>query len=132
MGEPAARVDVEALCRALGIRVDTVDPFNVKKATRKIRELVDMGSGVRVLIMKRACELLRMKREKAKPMVVQVSEEKCKGLKCAVCYGLFRCPAFVKYEETGRARINETACSGCGACVNVCPSQAITVKGSAA
>ncbi len=130
-GEPAPRIDIQDLCRSMGITVETVDPFEIKLSIKKIRELVNMDGGVRVLIMKRACELLRMKREKVKPWTVEVNAEKCLGSKCAVCYAKFRCPAFVRDEETGEAVIKQTACSGCGVCATICPGQAITLEETA-
>jgi indolepyruvate ferredoxin oxidoreductase alpha subunit len=126
MGGPAKQIDIETLCQALGIPVETMDPFQTRQATRRIRELVNQGEGVRVLIMKRACELLRMKREKTARLTVRVDQEKCLGAKCAVCYRAFRCPAFVQDEASGKAVIKETACPGCGACIEVCPAQAIS------
>ncbi len=125
VGEPTRRIDIAKLCKSLDIPVESVDPFNIKTATRKMRELISEGNGVRVLIMKRACELLRMKREKVKPLTVRVNEEACLGSKCGVCYKAFRCPAFVKEPETGKALIREAGCPGCGACINVCPAKAI-------
>lgn len=125
MGETTTRVSIEELCRSLGVTVEVMDPFEIKDAVNKIRELVRMDGGVRILIMRRPCELLRMRREKVKPLTVRVDEEKCLGSKCGVCYRSFRCPAFVQDEETGKAMIKEAACPGCGACINVCPSKAI-------
>lgn len=125
MGEPTRRIDIEKLCKSLDVPVEKIDPFDIKVATKKIRELITEGSGVRVLIMKRACELLRMKRERVKPMTLRVNEEACLGSKCGVCYKAFRCPAFVKEPETGKAFIKEAGCPGCGACMNVCPANAI-------
>lgn len=126
MGEPANRIDIEAICRALGAQVTVSDAFDIKGTTGKIRELLKVKEGVRVLVLRRICELLRMKREKNKPLVVTVDAEKCRGEKCAICYSAFRCPAFVQDSETGKASIREEACPGCGVCINVCPSKAIT------
>jgi indolepyruvate ferredoxin oxidoreductase alpha subunit len=125
MGEPTKRVDIEKLCAALDVPVETIDPFDIKAGIKTLRDLINMEDGVRVLIMRRACELVRMKREKVKPMTVRVNEEKCLGSKCRVCYRAFRCPAFVEEPETGKAVIKEAACPGCGACVSVCPAKAI-------
>jgi indolepyruvate ferredoxin oxidoreductase alpha subunit len=126
VGEPAVQVDIEGLCRSLGIKVAVTDPFDIKGSTKKIRELLNMEGGVRVLIMKRACELLRAKRQKTKSGKVKILEEKCRGEKCRVCYSDFRCPALMQDPETGKSMILEDVCPGCGACVNVCPANAIT------
>jgi indolepyruvate ferredoxin oxidoreductase, alpha subunit len=126
MGEPANRIDIENLCRALGATVTVSDAFDVKATTAKIRELLKVDEGVRVLILRRVCELLRMKKEKKKPLVVKVDAQKCKGEKCAICYSAFRCPAFMQDTDTGKAAIREEACPGCGVCISICPSKAIT------
>ncbi len=128
MGGPAKRIEIEKVCKSLDIPVEIIDPFDIKAAINKIRELTREPAGVRVLIMKRACELLRMRREKVKPMAVRVNEDKCLGSKCAVCYKTFRCPAFVMKPDTGKAFIKETTCPGCGACISVCPAKAIELK----
>lgn len=126
MGEPANQIDIETLCRALGAKVTVSDAFDIKGTAAKIRELLKVNEGVRVLVLRRICELLRMKREKNKPLVVAVDAEKCKGEKCAICYSSFRCPAFVQDSDTGKASIRAEACPGCGVCISVCPSKAIT------
>ncbi len=126
MGEPANRIDIENLCRALGATVTVSDAFDIKGTTAKIRELLKVNEGVRILILRRVCELLRMKREKKKPLVVKVDTQKCKGEKCAICYSAFRCPAFMQDTDTGKASIREEACPGCGVCISICPSKAIT------
>jgi indolepyruvate ferredoxin oxidoreductase, alpha subunit len=126
VGEPARRIDIETLCRALGTTVETSDAFDIKGTTAKIRKLLKMDRGVKVLVLRRVCELLRMKQEKRKPLVVKVDSQKCRGEKCAICYSAFRCPAFVQDPDTGKAEIRQEACPGCGVCVTVCPSKAIS------
>lgn len=126
VGDSTQAIDIEGLCRSLGASVTIADAFDIKGTTSKIRELLKIEEGVRVLIVKRMCELLRMKRQKSKPSIVKVDDEKCRGAKCAICYSAFRCPAFVRNPETGKAQIKEEACPGCGVCVTVCPSKAIT------
>jgi len=125
-GEAAHRIDIENLCRAIGATVAVSDAFDIKDTTAKIRKLLKIGEGVRVLIIRHVCELLRMKQEKRKPLVVKVDAEKCRGAKCAICYSAFRCPAFVQDPDTGKAAIREDACPGCGVCISVCPSKAIS------
>ena len=126
MGEPANRIDIEKLCLALGAKVAVSDAFDIRGTTAKIREFLKVDEGVRVLILRRICELLRMKRVKKKPLVVTVDAQKCKGEKCAICYSAFRCPAFVQDPDSGKSSIRDEACSGCGVCISVCPSKAIT------
>ncbi len=126
IGEPANRIDIQTLCQALGARVAVSDAFDIKGSTAKIREFLKVDEGVRVVILRRACELLRMKREKRKPFVMKVETRKCRGEKCAICYSSFRCPAFMQDADTGKASIREDSCAGCGVCISICPSKAIT------
>ena len=131
VGDSVPPIDIETLCRSLGVSVTVADAFDIKGTTANIRELLKIDQGVRVLIVRRMCELLRMKRHKNKPFMVKVDDEKCRGEKCGICYSAFRCPAIVRNQETGKAQIREDACPGCGVCVNVCPSKAITREAQA-
>lgn len=126
VGEPTAKVDIENICRSLGCEVTICDPFDVRGTIKTIRKLLKEEEGVRVLILRRSCEIFRMKKEKTKPFNVQILEDKCKGEKCAICSSVFRCPALFQDTATGKARIREEICSGCGVCVEICPFNAIT------
>ena len=128
MGQTAPRIDVVKLCESLGVPVAVADPFDIRATTRTLRELVDQKEGVRALVLRRTCELVRMKRSKNKPVAVVVNQEKCRGDECGVCYSKFRCPAFVQAPETGKSDIREDACAGCGVCVDICPFNAIEIQ----
>lgn len=126
IGEVAPEVDIENLCRAIGCRVTVADPFDIKKATKTIRKLLNDDKGVRVLILRRKCELVRMKDEKRQNYLISFNQEKCKGEKCRVCLTKFRCPGLVVNPRSGMIEIREDICSGCGACVEICPFNAIS------
>ena len=128
VGEAAPRVDVVKLCESLGVPVTVGDPFDLRGTTKLLRGLMAEDGGVRVLVLRRACELVRMKRQKNKPLKVVVNQDKCKGDECGTCYSKFRCPAFVRDARTGKASIREDACPGCGVCVSVCPFKAIEIQ----
>jgi indolepyruvate ferredoxin oxidoreductase alpha subunit len=127
VGKPTQRIDVEKLCHALGCKVTVSDPFDTRGTTKTIRALLQ-EEGVRVLILRRDCEIVRMKREKLKPFEIQIDEEKCKGTECAICSSEFRCPALFQDEKTGKTRIKEDICSGCGVCAAICPFKSIVRK----
>lgn len=130
VGEQTTPLDIEKFCLSLGCSVTVSDPFDIKGTTRKLRELLRNKNGeknnVRVLILRRTCELVRMRNEKNKPFKVLVHDELCKGEACGICSKSFRCPALVIDSVQNKAQIREDACSGCGVCVEVCPFSAIS------
>ena len=116
-GDPAAKVDLEALCRALGInRVRVVDPYDLKACEAAVREEL-AASEPSVIISRRPCVLL--KSVKAAPSLV-VDADKCRS--CKRCMGL-GCPAISMHD--GKAKIDNTLCVGCGVCKQLCAFDAI-------
>jgi len=132
LGEPKRRIDIETLCQSLGCEVEVCDPFDIRATTKKMRELMKREGGVRVLILRRACELKRMKQEKTTPYRMRIDQETCKGSECEICSSQFQCPAFDRDAVTGKAMVREDICSGCGVCVDVCPFKAIFKEAKAA
>ncbi|MBQ8605831.1 MAG: indolepyruvate ferredoxin oxidoreductase subunit alpha [Clostridia bacterium] len=116
-GDPAAKVDLEALCRALGInRVRVVDPYDLKACDTAVKEEL-AAAEPSVIISRRPCVLL--KSVKTKPALV-VNEDKCRS--CKRCMGL-GCPAISMKD--GKARIDATLCVGCDVCSQLCAFDAI-------
>ena len=116
-GDPAAKVNLEALCHALGInRVRVVDPYNLKECEVAIKEELAVAEPS-VIISRRPCVLL--KSVKAKP-ALKVAPDKCKS--CKRCMGL-GCPAISMKD--GKAKIDATLCVGCDVCKGLCPFDAI-------
>ena len=75
-GDPATKIDLEALCHALGInRVRVVDPYNLKETEAAVREEISVDEPS-VIISRRPCALLKY--VKAKPPV-KIDTEKCKS-----------------------------------------------------
>ncbi len=127
VGEPSPSVDPEAVCRSLGIRVEVADPFDLQDTTEKLLDLMQDDGGVRVLISRRKCALVRARKETA-AYKVRVDSEKCLGESCGcarLCTRIFQCPGLVWIGESGRAKIDEVICSGCGVCADICPASAI-------
>ncbi len=125
VGNPAKVVDIADFCRSLGCKIAVQDPFDIKGTTNKILEFLKDETGVRVIVMRRACDLIRMRQRKRQPYKVYVGEDKCKGKKCSYCTEAFACPGLTIVSESGKAQIVEGICVGCGVCVDVCPSKAI-------
>ena len=111
-GDPAGKIDLEALCRAMGIgRVRVVDPYDLAECDAAVKEEL-ASQGPSVIISRRPCALL--KTVKAKPPL-KIDPEKCKGCKSCMRIG---CPA-VSMKD-GKACIDETLCVGCGVCEQLC------------
>lgn len=111
-GEPAAKVNLEELCHALGIeRVRVVDPYNLKECEDAVLEELSVDEPS-VIISRRPCMLLKY--VKAKPPV-SVNEEKCVG--CKMCLKL-GCPA-ISFKDK-KAKVDYTQCVGCDVCTQLC------------
>ena len=116
-GDPAAAVDLEALCRAIGIkRVRVADPYHLAEMEQAILEelAVDEPS---VIISRRPCALLKYVKHNAP---LHVDTDKCKS--CKMCLKL-GCPAISM--KNGKACIDHTQCVGCGICEELCKFGAI-------
>jgi indolepyruvate ferredoxin oxidoreductase alpha subunit len=48
---------------------------------------------------------------------------RCLQCDCRICINLLGCPALI--VENGKAKVDESACPGCGVCAQVCPHEAI-------
>ena len=116
-GDPAAKVNLEALCHALGInRVRVVDPYDLKACEEAVLEEL-AAEEPSVIISRRPCVLLKY--VKAKPPL-RVNADACRGCKRCMKLG---CPA-ISFRE-GKARIDATLCVGCGVCEQLCAFDAI-------
>ncbi|MBQ7375340.1 MAG: indolepyruvate ferredoxin oxidoreductase subunit alpha [Clostridia bacterium] len=116
-GDPATKIDLEALCHALGInRVRVVDPYDLKATEKAIVEEL-AADEPSVIISRRPCALLKY--VKAKPSLV-IDPEKCRTCKACMKLG---CPAIS--IKGGKAVIDATLCVGCGICQQLCAFGAI-------
>ncbi len=111
-GDPAGRVDLEALARAMGIRrVRVVDPYNISECETAVKEELAVEEPS-LIISRRPCALL--KEVKHNPPLV-VNADKCKSCKMCMKIG---CPAIAMKD--GKAKIDATLCVGCGVCSQMC------------
>ena len=116
-GDPATKIDLEALCRALGFnRVRVVDPYDLKATEKVIMEEIS-AEEPSVIISRRPCALLKY--VKAKPSLV-IDSDKCRSCKACMKIG---CPAIAM--KNGKAHIDATLCVGCGVCKQLCAFDAI-------
>jgi indolepyruvate ferredoxin oxidoreductase alpha subunit len=126
MGRITEPVDVEALCRSLGVRVEVGDPYEMKATAEAIYRLMK-ETGPRVLLLRRKCALVQ-KREGGYPFKMTVDRERCLGEACGCgryCTRIFRCPGLIWDDEVHKAEIDEVICVGCGICADICPQGAI-------
>ncbi|MGN0793868.1 MAG: indolepyruvate ferredoxin oxidoreductase subunit alpha [Aristaeellaceae bacterium] len=116
-GDPCTKIDLETLCRAVGIRrVRVVDPYDLKQTEETILEEL-AAPEASVVISRRPCALLKYVKHK-KP--VTVDADKCRSCKLCMKIG---CPAIAMAEDGSgkvRATIDNTLCTGCGVCTQLC------------
>ena len=116
-GDPAGKIDLEALCRAMGFtRVRVVDPYDLA-ATEKVLLEELAAEEASVIISRRPCALLKYVKH-APPL--HVVADKCRSCKACMKLG---CPAISMRE--GKCVIDSTQCVGCGVCEELCKFSAI-------
>ena len=111
-GDPAGKIDLEALCRAMGFqRVRVVDPYDLAACDQAVKEEL-AAAEPSVIISRRPCALLKYVKHQA-PLAVD--PEKCKSCKACMKIG---CPAISM--KGGKAKVDNTLCVGCGVCEQLC------------
>jgi indolepyruvate ferredoxin oxidoreductase alpha subunit len=117
-GDASPRISLEEICRGCGVSfVETASPYDLPQFRAVLKE-AKSRSGVRVIIAKQAC-VISEKRSHIKRPKYEISNE-CIG--CQVCVRL-GCPA-IEIISGGQCAITDL-CSGCGLCMQLCPSAAI-------
>lgn len=116
-GDPAAAVNLEDLCHAIGIKsVRVADPYNMAE-TKKIIEEELAKEEPSVIISRRPCALLKYVKHNPP---LKADPEKCVGCKQCLKIG---CPAISIHDK--KCVINHTQCVGCGICKEMCRLDAI-------
>ncbi|WP_205835864.1 indolepyruvate ferredoxin oxidoreductase subunit alpha [Metallosphaera hakonensis] len=127
-GSPSLVIDIADAAKGIGVKyVEIGDPFDPSfaKTVSKAVEWVKKNQSPALIVAKRACALEVI--DKVKPtQVAFVDPNKCTG--CTICYDYFTCPAILKRDDK-KAIISQQDCIGCGACVPVCPFNAIRLEG---
>ena len=116
-GDPAGKIDLEALCKAMGFaRVRVVDPYDLTACDQAIKEEL-AAPEASVIISRRPCVLLKY--VKPKP-ALKVNADRCVGCKSCMRLG---CPAIS--IKNGKALVDTTLCVGCGVCQQLCAFNAL-------
>lgn len=120
-GDPAGKIDLESLCKAMGFnRVRVVDPYDLKACDQAVKEEL-AANEPSVIISRRPCALLKYVKHNA-PLAV--NKDKCIGCKSCMKIG---CPA-ISIKES-KAWVDNTLCVGCGVCEQLCPVGAFESTG---
>jgi indolepyruvate ferredoxin oxidoreductase alpha subunit len=122
-GAEAGAVDLEALCRSLGVQhVEVADPYDVA-ATHVALERAVKYPGPAVVITNRPCVEAPVK---VRDHPFEVTAETC--IACQLCMNI-GCPSITWTDEFHEGRrkvqIDESTCTGCTVCAQMCPSGAI-------
>lgn len=120
------RVKIEEIIKA-------IEPdFYARSDANNIPELIDLlhstinKDGLKVLLLDSVCVLEEARREPtAKETSFRIDKDLCIGEKCLICVSDFACPAISWDKKIGHPIILDQLCVQCGACVAVCPHEAI-------
>ncbi len=135
-GEPVPPLDLQALCRALGVpRVRVVNPHDIPTTGKVLREEI-ASPDPSVIISRAPCVLLPEERARKKA-VYRTDITRCTGCRGCIRLG---CPAIswhpleateamalgYREKQQGYAEIAEVQCNGCGQCASLCKFEAIS------
>ncbi len=138
-GEPANSINLEELCRAVGVKhVEEVNPHDISACRTALKTALERDE-MSVVISRAPCVLIP-EMKKAQHIPYLTTTEKCSGCKACVQLG---CPAIswtpltpeeaealgYKKKQKGFAVITEVQCNGCGQCAALCKFEAINRKG---
>ena len=116
-GDPTYAISIPGICRAMGIKnVYEINAFDLPLLEKTIKEETAKDE-ISVIITKTPCVLL----DKRKKPLYRALPDKCK--KCGACMKP-GCPAMTKNPD-GTIRIDDTMCTGCGLCKDLCKFDAI-------
>lgn len=111
-GNPAGKIDLEALCRAMGFkRIAVVDPYDLEACDTVLKEELEADEPS-VIISRRPCALLKYVKHNPP---LKVDRDKCVGCKACMKLG---CPAISMKDN--KASVDNTLCVGCNVCEQLC------------
>lgn len=123
MGPKSEPISIEAVLRALGVKVIThANPLRLDEAREAAREAI-YYDGPSAIIFESPCVKL------IKPGApVRYREEACTG--CGKCVLKIGCPALSWDAENRRPVVDASLCNGCGLCMYLCEDGALECDGN--
>ncbi len=116
-GEPTRRVELETLCKGLGVEdVQVIDAYDNDAIRHNLERSLESNE-VSVLIVRAPCALQDRTRHE---QVSWVESERC--VSCWACLAS-ACPALIRKD--GKVAIIPEQCTDCNICNQVCPYDAI-------
>ncbi|SDX51120.1 indolepyruvate ferredoxin oxidoreductase subunit alpha [Tepidimicrobium xylanilyticum] len=128
LGEQAPMIDIESLVKAVGIKEENIrvtDPYNLKETREAVKDAYESEEPF-VIITKRPCALIKEVQRARRGLYCEVDQEKCR--KCKACLRI-GCPAISFRDNV--ISVDRAQCNGCSICLQVCPFDAIELKGKA-
>lgn len=118
MGDVVRAVSIENVLRGIGLTtVEVVNPLDHELAVETVRR-VAAEPGVKAIIFRSPCVVLAKPKAKSR-----VDASACVG--CQRCVRQLGCPALIPQAD-GRVDIDQSQCTGCTLCEQVCPVHAIS------
>jgi indolepyruvate ferredoxin oxidoreductase alpha subunit len=118
-GKETFAVDIESLCRGIGVKdIKVIDAFDLKALRAGLKDSLDRPE-VSVIIVRGACAMQVRKRANPRKVDVALCSQ------CGACLKL-GCPAIQSVD--GQVFIEPTLCAGdiCTICEQLCPKKAIS------
>lgn len=130
-GMPTKQVDIEALCKALGVdKIRTVNPHRLAEVKEALDWAWEQTEPV-VIITRWPCVLKKHSEQDVKEFgdykgLCYVENDSCIGCKLCTKPG---CPAIAYDSDSKKVKIDKAQCVGCEVCMQLCPKKAIKKVG---
>ncbi|MHA1784844.1 MAG: thiamine pyrophosphate-dependent enzyme, partial [Candidatus Helarchaeota archaeon] len=122
-GELSKKIKIEDIAKSFGVEfIEIVDNYDLEACLNVIMNAIDwmnQDKGPALIIARHQCALLETKGKKITPYYINLDE--CN--QCRICLSTFGCPAITTDGE--KIFIEQSSCTGCGLCAQICPQNAI-------
>lgn len=115
MGQFVEKISIKKVLEGIGVKkILTVDPLKLSEAVAAVKECAE-EKGVTAIIFQSPCIAV------TKPEHSLVIHDTC--IQCKTCIREIGCPGIILQD--GKVTIDQTLCTGCGLCAQICPVNAI-------